>query len=80
LSKVALQLAQQVDPRFTAAILGAADAVTSVARKKNAGGTGWESIDQQIQFLRERAHQAESLAAHIPRLDALLSELKEAPL
>ena len=61
-------------------MLGAADAVASVARKKNAGGTGRESIDEQIQFLRERAHQADSLSAHTPRLDQLLRELEEAAL
>ncbi|MCA1828087.1 MAG: argininosuccinate lyase [Myxococcales bacterium] len=80
LSRAPLQLAQQIDPRFTAAVLGAADAVASVARKKNAGGTSRESIEEQIQFLRERAHQAKSLMAHTPRLDALLRELKEAAL
>jgi len=80
LSKAPLQLAQQIDPRFSAAVLGAADAVASVARKKNAGGTGRESIDEQIQFLRERAHQADSLSAHTPRLDQLLRELEEAAL
>jgi argininosuccinate lyase len=80
LSKAPLALAQQIDPRFSAAILGAADAVASVARKKNAGGTGAASIDDQIHFLRERAHQAESLAAHTPRLAQLFEELKEATL
>jgi argininosuccinate lyase len=80
LSKAPLELALQIDPRFTAAILGASDAAASVARKENAGGTGARSIDEQIQFLRERAHQAESLSAHTPRLDQLLAELKEAPL
>ena len=80
LSKAPLHLAQQIDPRFSAAVLGAADAVASVARKKNAGGTGRESIDEQIQFLRERAHQADSLSAHTPRLDRLLRELEEAAL
>jgi len=80
LSKAPLQLAQQIDSRFSATVLGAADAVASVARKKNAGGTGRESIDEQIQFLRERAHQADSLSAHTPRLDQLLRELEEAAL
>ncbi len=80
LSKAPLPLAQQIDPRFTAAILGAADAAASVARKKNAGGTGAESIDEQIRFLRERAHQAQSLSAHTPRLEKLFAELKEAAL
>jgi argininosuccinate lyase len=80
LSKAPLELALQIDARFTAAILGASDAAASVARKQNAGGTGARSIDEQIQFLRERAHQAESLSSHTPRLDQLLAELKEAPL
>ena len=80
LSKAPLSLAREIDPRFTPEILAAANAVESVARKKNAGGTGPESIDAQIRFLRERAHQAASLAAHVPRLGALLEELKEAAL
>ncbi|MGZ6143320.1 MAG: hypothetical protein ACXWLM_08275, partial [Myxococcales bacterium] len=80
LSKAPLALAQQIDPRFTAEVLGAADAVASVSRKRNAGGTGPESIDAQIRFLRERAHHAESLAAHTPRLARLLEDLKEAAL
>ena len=80
LSKAPLSLAREIDPRFTAEVLGAADAVASVGRKRNAGGTGPESIDAQIRFLRERAHQAKSLADHTPRLARLLGELKEAAL
>ena len=80
LSKAPLALAQQIDARFTPAVLGAADAVASVARKKNEGGTGEESIDQQIRFLRERAHQAASLSAHTPRLALIFEQLKEAAL
>ena len=80
LSRAPLGLAQEVDPRFTAAVLASANAAESVARKKNAGGTGAESIDAQIQFLRERAHQAQMLAAHTPRLAQIFEELKEAAL
>ena len=80
LSKAPLELAQQIDPRFTAEILRASDAAASVARKQNAGGTGAASIDAQIKFLRERAHQARSLSAHTPRLQHIFEQLKEAEL
>ncbi len=80
LSKAPLELAKEIDPRFTADILRAADAAASVARKQNAGGTGPASIDAQIKFLRERAHQALSLSAHTPRLSHIFDQLKEAEL
>jgi argininosuccinate lyase len=80
LSQAPLQLARQVDPRFTAEVLRAADAASSVARKKNAGGTGPESIDAQIDFLNSAAREAASASSGTPRLDTLLSELKEAAL
>jgi len=40
LSRAPLDLARQIDPRFTPDVLRAADAASSVTRKKNAGGTG----------------------------------------
>jgi len=38
LSRAPLDLARQIDPRFTPEVLRAADAASSVTRKKNAGG------------------------------------------
>jgi argininosuccinate lyase len=80
LSKAPLELAREIDPRFTAEILRAADAAASVARKRNAGGTGPASIDAQIAQLQAAAAGAASISAATPRLDALLAELKEAAL
>ncbi len=80
LSKAPLKLAREIDPRFTAEILRAADAAASVARKRNAGGTGPVSIDAQIAQLQAAAENAASVSAATPRLDALLAELKEAAL
>ena len=80
LSRAPLELARQVDPRFTPEVLRAADAASSVSRKKNAGGTGPESIDAQIDFLNAMAREAASASAGTPRLDTLLSDLKEAAL
>ena len=80
LSRAPLELARQIDPRFTAEVLKAADAAASVARKKNAGGTGRESIDAQISSLRLAARSAASAGQAVPRLEQLLPELKEASL
>jgi argininosuccinate lyase len=80
LSKAPLKLAREIDPRFTAEMLRAADAAASVARKRNAGGTGPASIDAQIAQLQAAAQGAAAASAATPRLDALLTELKEAAL
>ena len=80
LSRAPLPLAREIDPRFTPEVLRAADAASSVSRKKNAGGTGPESIDAQIAWLSTAAQTAASAAAGIPRLGTLLSDLKEATL
>jgi len=80
LSRAPLDLARQIDPRFTPDVLRAADAASSVRRKKNAGGTGPESIDAQIAHLQASAQAASSAGAAIPRLGTLLSDLKEARL
>jgi argininosuccinate lyase len=77
---VPLSLAQQIDTRFTAEVLAAADAAASVSRKRNAGGTGPASIEQQIQGVTKAAEGARAAAAAVPRLARLLEELKEAHL
>jgi argininosuccinate lyase len=75
-----MELAREVDPRFTPEVLRAADASASVSRKRNAGGTGPASIEAQISFVRSSAGAARSAAAAVPRLGSLLAELKEAAL
>ena len=80
LSHAPLDLARQIDPRFTPEVLRAADAAASVARKKNAGGTGRASLDAQIASLRASAKAAASASSAVPRLDRLLAELKESGL
>ena len=80
LSQAPLDLARQIDPRFTPEVLRAADAAASVARKQNAGGTGRASLDAQIAALRASAKSAAAASSAVPRLDRLLAELKEAAL
>ena len=80
LAAVPVEVAREIDPRFTPEVLRAADASASVSRKRNAGGTGPASIDSQISFVRSSAGAARSAAAAIPRLANLLAELKEAQL
>jgi argininosuccinate lyase len=73
-----LEIAQKIDPRFDAGVLAAADPRASVARKRNAGGTG--RVDEQIAFLEQESQRARETAAGVPRLDQLLGELKEVSL
>jgi argininosuccinate lyase len=80
LSQAPLQLAQELDARFTPEVLAAADAVASVARKRNAGGPGPSSIERQIQGLAKDAASCAAAAAAVPRLEQLLAGLKEAHL
>ncbi|HEX4381586.1 MAG TPA: argininosuccinate lyase [Myxococcales bacterium] len=80
LSKVPPAVAQQIDQRFTAEVLAVADAAASVSRKRNAGGTGPASIEQQIQGVTKAAEHARAAAAAVPRLARLLAELTEAQL
>ena len=80
LSRAPLPLAREIDARFTPEVLRAADAASSVSRKKNAGGTGPESIDAQVAALTAAAETVAGVAAGIPRLAALLADLKEATL
>jgi argininosuccinate lyase len=80
LSQAPLQLAQEVDSRFTSEVLAAADAAASVARKRNEGGTGPASIERQIHGLAREASLARAAAEAVPRLEGLLAHLKEAPL
>ena len=80
LSKVPLEVARQVDPRFTAEILSAADAAEAVARKRNQGGPGPASIAEQISYFRSQGQAAQVTATDTPRLEQIFEKLKEAPL
>jgi argininosuccinate lyase len=80
LAQAPLDLARQIDARFTAEVLSAADAAASVSRKRNAGGTGPSSIEQQIEALSRTAGECEAAAGAVPRLEQLVHELSQAPL
>ena len=75
LSRVPLEMAREIDPRFDEQVLKAADAAAAVARKRNAGGPGPDSIEAQIVALRSQAK-----AQNIPRLAEIFEDLKEAQL
>jgi argininosuccinate lyase len=75
LSRVPVDMAREIDPRFDEQVLKAADAAAAVARKRNAGGPGPGSIEAQMAALRTAAR-----APAIPRLVELFEELKEAAL
>ncbi len=80
LETVTPELAAEVDPAFDATALDAARVAGSVARKRSEGGTGPASIEAQLDALRGVAADAIARAAAVPRLDALLRSLEEAPL
>ena len=80
LSKVTVELAQSVDPRFDAKVLESADPRRAVERKANTGGTGPASVEKQLVELKSHAARARSMADAIPRLSALFDSLQEAAL
>jgi argininosuccinate lyase len=80
LSEATPELAQAIDARFTPAVLRACDPAQSVARKRNAGGTGPESVRAQLAWLSGRVKDVAAQAAAVPRLDALFEELAKAAL
>jgi argininosuccinate lyase len=80
LARVTLTLAREVDPRFDEEILRAADPRASVARKRNAGGTGPQQVKDQIAALEQSAARAAEAARASPRLHDLFVQLREADL
>jgi argininosuccinate lyase len=80
LARVTLTLAREVDPRFDEEILRAADPRASVARKRNAGGTGPQQVKDQIAALEQAAARAAEAARASPRLHDLFVQLREADL
>jgi argininosuccinate lyase len=80
LARVTPQLAQKIDPRFDDEVLRAADPRASIARKRNAGGTGPQQVVEQIDALERHAARATQAARAVPRLHDLFAELREADL
>ena len=76
LSQATLEMGQAIDPRLDAGVLLACDPRQSVARKRNAGGTGPESVEAQIAWLAAKAEAARAAAAAVPRLEGLFEGLK----
>ncbi len=80
LGAVTPELAREVDPRFDAEVLAAADPLSSVGRKVSAGSTGPGSVAEQIRWLRSSADAARARARAVPRLSTLFETLVETPL
>ena len=80
LAQAQLATAREIDPRFDEEVLQSLDPRTSVARKRNAGGTGPASVQAQILAIEAQAARARDLAANVPRLGQLFEELREAAL
>jgi argininosuccinate lyase len=80
LARATPQLARQIDPRFDDEVLRAADPRASVARKRNAGGTGPAQVHEQIDSLERHAARAAEAARAVPRLNDLFGDLREADL
>ena len=80
LAQATPELAQAIDARFTSRVLLACDPAESVARKRNAGGTGPASVAAQIGWLEQRAQEVAAQAAAVPRLSALIADLRDAAL
>jgi argininosuccinate lyase len=80
LARVTLALAREIDPRFDEEVLRAADPRASIARKRNAGGTGPQQVKQQIANLEGCAARAAQTANATPRLQDLFAQLREAEL
>lgn len=80
LSRATLALARDIDPRIDEDVLRAADPRASVARKRNAGGTGPQQVKEQIAALEQRAARASQAARATPHLHDLFAELREGDL
>ena len=80
LARATPQLARQIDPRFDDEVMRAVDPRASVARKRNAGGTGPAQVQEQIEALEQKAGRAAEAARAAPRLHDLFAQLREADL
>jgi len=77
LAQVTLAFAQEIDPRFDAQVLAAAQPEGAVARKEVPGGTGPNAVKKQLDDLRSAATRAQKVALGVPRLQNLFDSLKE---
>jgi argininosuccinate lyase len=80
LAKATPELAAAIDPRLDAEVLRACDPRASVTRKRNAGGTGPESVEAQLLWLEQRIGAIRAQAAAVPRLAPLFAALRAAEL
>ncbi|WP_394824050.1 argininosuccinate lyase [Pendulispora albinea] len=80
LAHVTTEMAQAIDPRLNDEVLQAARVRGAVARKTSPGGTGPDSVREQLEALRESVTRAKERAESIPRLSTLFAQLREAPL
>jgi argininosuccinate lyase len=80
LGAATVELAREVDPRFDAQVLEAANPLSSVGRKVSAGSTGPASVQRQIAELRRCAEVAREQARAVPRLQELFRDIQEATL
>jgi argininosuccinate lyase len=80
LAKATLELAREADPRFDEEVLRACDPRCSVARKRNAGGTGQDSVRAQIAALEAHAARVSAAARGVPRLADLFAQAVRAEL
>jgi argininosuccinate lyase len=80
LARATLAMAREIDARFDEEVLRAADPRASVARKRNAGGTGPQQVKEQIAVLEKQAAVAAETARTTPHLHDLFADLREAEL
>lgn len=80
LAEVTLAQAREVDPRFDAEVLEAAQVEGSVGRKVSAGSTGPASVAAQLAALTKAAVDARATAAAVPTLDALFARISRSSL
>jgi argininosuccinate lyase len=80
LAKATPEMAREADPRIDAEVLRALDPRTSIGRKRNAGGTGLDSVRAQISALEADAEGAATAAKAVPRLEDLFADLSKTEL
>jgi len=80
LAHVTLEMAQAIDPRLDEQVLSAARIRGAVARKTSPGGTGPDSVREQLEALREVVSRTSVRTQAIPRLATLFAQLREAHL
>jgi argininosuccinate lyase len=80
LTQVTPTMASAIDPRFDDEVLAAARIQGAVGRKESPGGTGPESVREQLRMLKETVTQTQARAEASPRLSTLFAKLREVSL